>query len=221
MHNFIKQSSSKSTAISVLLSLFILSQSALAATHSKGVVVHKSTSEPATKSEINTVSASSHALYANTIKTHWSISAAQGNLGFGNGQTLAFALEPQVEYFVMDRLAVGGVIGLSTNLNGYGNSTAFSIGPSATYHFWNENRFSAYGSTNLLLSTSGVSSSTTTYGGKVNSASYGSTYVIFNLSGGANYNFAPWFGIGPRVTLGISSAAASLNISFVNLFFYI
>lgn len=46
-----------------------------------------------------------------------------------------FGLGGQVGYFVIDNLAVGGSIGLSTFSQGDFSSTSFSIGPAVRYYF--------------------------------------------------------------------------------------
>lgn len=64
-----------------------------------------------------------------------------GSLGFSYStySKLTFELNPTVEYFVADRLSLGGTVGLmfSESYNSY------LVGPSATYYFWKEDRLTA------------------------------------------------------------------------------
>ncbi len=64
-----------------------------------------------------------------------------GSLGFSYStfSRLTFELNPTIEYFIVDRLSVGGTIGLALNEA----SNRYLVGPSATYYFWKDDRLTA------------------------------------------------------------------------------
>lgn len=98
---------------------------------------------------------------AQMTKGDWVIS---GNTGFGfnnvttkvkaEGQSAdgpkisTFSLTPSVGYFVIDRLAVGIDLGLTSATTKYegtkSTTTSFSVMPTATYYFTNDSKFVPY-----------------------------------------------------------------------------
>ena len=129
-----------------------------------------------------------------------SLSASQ----FGVGTAGGFYLSPRVEYFVLDRIAIGGAAKLQTN---FGNYRYFAFGPSLTDHIFTMGRFSGYLGAALLFNV-------------IREKGDGSTREL-QLSVGANYNIRPWFGVGPRLSYVIQKTANKVNFDFINVFFYL
>lgn len=133
----------------------------------------------------------SSGLYANTIAGHFALT---GDLSIGYGSVVGFfgSVQPQLEYFVVDRLSLGA----ATEFH-YAAGKQFrymAIGPSATYHFWNYGQFSSYaGVSGYLFNTH--SDSVNSYSGSL----------------GANYNFSPSFGAGPKLTYTYYSSDYEYN----------
>ncbi len=144
--------------------------------------------------------------YANINTDAWSLGLNNIALTYGSvTKTTFMSMGPSVEYFFMDRASLGMATHFSTSFAK--NSTTLSAGPSATYHFFSEGRLSLYGNTAYILH------HLTTTGASVTGS--------LNLSVGGNYHFTPWFGLGPKVTTSISSAATDLTIEAINLTFYL
>jgi len=130
-------------------------------------------------------------------------------MGISSATGLALDVSPQIEYFVRDQISVGGTLAFNSMIGTF-SSANFALGPSATWHFWTEEKLSAYGGTSLIFS---------------NLSQLGGNGIgtSLNLNGGVNYNFAPWFGVGPRVNYtlignGVASNALNANL---NLYFYL
>jgi len=63
------------------------------------------------------------------------------DLSYGENQKLTLNISPTAEYFVTDRLSLGGTFSLAIPF-GTGLSY-YSIGPSATFYFWKQERLAA------------------------------------------------------------------------------
>ena len=94
-------------------------------------------------------------------------------------------LNPSAEYFIADRVSVGGTLTstLSENYKSYG------IGPSATYYFWNQNKWAA--STGFAIR---YSNSSSEYD---RNSSYWTGVARF----GAGYFATPSVSFGPQLTI--------------------
>ena len=154
-----------------------------------------------------TTTASATSSFTNTNRNDWSIAASGFGIGVTSAAGLTLSVSPQVEYFVHDGISVGGTFGFATATTAIG-STSLSVGPSATWHFWSEDKLSAYGGTSLIFSNlTGVAGS--------------DVGTSLDVNGGVNYNFAPWFGVGPRVNYSLVSSAAGTGGLVANLNLYI
>jgi hypothetical protein len=145
--------------------------------------------------------------YANIRANDWTVTTSNIQYNYNSVSKSSMTMAPGAEYFVIDRLSLGAVTSLTTNFD---NMTVISAGPSATYHFWNQDHFSSYGSANFLFQ-----NLTKNSGGDITNG--------INVIVGANYNLAPWFGVGPRLTYNIQTATGtsnSVNLDAINLFFY-
>ena len=106
-------------------------------------------------------------------------------------------LNPSAEYFIADRVSVGGTLTstLSENYKSYG------IGPSATYYFWNQGQWAA--STGLAIRYSNSSSE----------YDRNSSYWTGVARLGAGYFATPSVSFGPQLTIyrdiGDGDASAS------------
>lgn len=114
-----------------------------------------------------------------------------GSLGFAyhTFSRLTFELNPTIEYFVVDRLSLGGTVGLS--FSEYSNS--YLVGPSATYYFWKEDRLTANVGAELRI-------------GRYEYDSYDSgrvtkTATLGRFRLGLNYFLTPEVSVGPVFTL--------------------
>ena len=77
---------------------------------------------------------------------HWAISGGGYYNNIGQDYS-SFALQPKAEYFIMDRLSVGGALGLYFSKRGEGTSfefRQFTIAPSGTYYFWTDAGMALY-----------------------------------------------------------------------------
>ncbi len=133
----------------------------------------------------------------------WSLSTSRFDMVVGSARS-AFSVSPTVEYFVTQGVGVGGTVGLSS---GTEMNAMLSVGPSATYHFWQQDQVSAYTSSSLIL-------------GNVARSNNMDRTLTFNIGLGANYNFTPWFGIGPRINMSISQVT-NVELGLINLFVYL
>lgn len=69
---------------------------------------------------------------------------------YGDRQKGVLSISPMAEYFVSDRLSLGGTFNLSQT---FGEGLSYwSIGPSATYYFLKQDRWAAYFSQSLTYS---------------------------------------------------------------------
>ncbi len=117
--------------------------------------------------------------YANISKTNWSISnyidystySRSGN----SYNTFEFSLSP--EYFIKDRFSLGSSLEL---FSGSSNVTTTTIGPSLTYHFWQQEKISVYANAAFLFG--------------LTDASYNS---ILRFKLGMNYFITPAVSFGP------------------------
>ncbi len=129
--------------------------------------------------------------------------------GYGTSQGVIMTMGPRVEYFVIDRLALGLQTGFSTTAFS-SNQSDISIGPAATYHFWNTMNLSAYTGASFV------------FGNLVRNS--GAVTRTLGLNVGANYNFASWFGVGPRLTYNAylyeSESISTVKLDAINLYFY-
>lgn len=153
---------------------------------------------PTSSTEISSIPAmtSSEIAPANIRKGNVAVG---GDLGASystySGSTLY--LNPSAEYFIADRFSIGGMLTttLSENFQSYG------IGPSATYYFWNQNKWAA--STGLAVR---YSTSNSEYD---NSSSYWTGMAKF----GMGYFATPSVSFGPQLTvyhdIGDSKASSS------------
>ncbi len=95
-----------------------------------------------------------------------------------------YSVTPQLEYFVMDNLSMGGTLRLLGSSGGNSDSyTGYGLGPSATYYFYQDGNLAFYGAQNFSF---------TKYSDSSKTFSEGETSV------GAKYFFAPQvaFGMG-------------------------
>jgi hypothetical protein len=145
-------------------------------------------------------------LYTNILAGDLSISTSSLGFGLASDSKFFLTMKPRIEYFVLDRLALGLQTQWSTNLS---NDTRFSLGPAITYHFWASKMLSAYAGACYLFPSYGNSPSQTTR----------SHSVDFSLGG--NYNVTPWFGLGPRISYILEKDRTSFDLSIINLFFYL
>lgn len=126
---------------------------------------------------------------------------ATGDVGFVAG------ISPSVEYFVWDRLALGGTANISRIFK---SETTLNGGPSVSYHFWDDGRFSAYAGAAYLFGVNSTIAQTLPPG--------------LSLYVGGNYNFASWFGLGPRVAFNHNFSKSddndNLKLLLVNVYFY-
>lgn len=146
----------------------------------------------------------------NIKPSDFSISTSSIGVGHGSVQGFSMTIEPRFEYFVADRLALGIQTGLTTSFSSA--DTRFSLGPIATYHFWNTKSLSAYTGGSFIFN------NLTRQNGFPTTRTLG-----FYL--GANYNFSSWFGVGPRVTFsawtsGTPVSTTSIVFDAINLYFY-
>jgi len=147
---------------------------------------------------------------ANMNANHFSITASSLGLGYSSAAGFLFAISPKVEYFVLDRVSVGGRVGVSTASGGYFGASAFEIGPSATYYFWENNRFAAYGTGAFLFQ------SVPAVSGMNSLANY-----KLEVAGGVNYSFFSWFAAGPSLRISTDFRGINFDIALVNLSFFI
>ncbi len=145
--------------------------------------VKAATATPSETSAIPTMT-SSETAPANIRKGNVAVG---GDLGasystFGGS---AVYLNPSAEYFIADRLSVGGTLTstLSENYQSYG------IGPSATYYFWSQNKWAA--STGLAIRYSNSSS-------EYDSSS---SYWTGMAKLGIGYFATPSVSFGPQLTI--------------------
>ncbi len=140
-------------------------------------------------------------------KDHVSISTDL--LGFGYSSNAGFVLmaRPKVEYFVMDRIAVGGLIGfgLGSPATPVTAGGFLEVGPSATFHFWEEKQLSAYGTSSFVVGGNFISSA----------------YAKLSVAGRLNYNIDN-VDFGPSLGLSVSSGFSGVQVgfNFVNLYLY-
>lgn len=134
-------------------------------------------------------------------KDHWSASTDALALGYGSAQGFMASARPKLEYFIVDRLAVGGLLGFAaSSVGGY-----LEMGPSATYHFWEEKKFSSYGTTSFTVGGTGSAP----------------VYAKLSMSAGLNYNIDN-FAFGPSFGVAVSSGAPGLQVGLnvINLYLY-
>ncbi len=133
-------------------------------------------------------------------KDHLSVSTDALGLGFSSQSGMFFVVRPKVEYFVMDRIAVGGVVGF-----GIGQGSHLEVGPSATFHFWEDKRFSAYGTSSFVVGSYFVNPA----------------YAKLSVASGLNYNIDN-VGFGPSLGLSVSSGFTGVQVgfNFINLYVY-
>lgn len=151
---------------------------------------------------------------------HLSISLNSGGAVYASGTGLSLFSSPRVEYFIIDRLAIGIQTSLFSKVMGseedsYKDGHLLSVGPAATYYFLNQNKISAYVSAAYLF-------------GDL-AGHYVDSSGSLDLGLGVNYNFTSWFGMGPRLgwnaqkisLWGDSTTYSSFEIKLINLFFYL
>ena len=113
-----------------------------------------------------------------------------GSVGFAYStySRLTFELNPTIEYFVVDRLSLGGTIGL-----GYSDAfVSYLLGPSATYYFWKSDR---------LTSSVGAEIRFGGYEYERDSEPVRQTGTSGRFRMGLNYFITPEVSIGPIFTL--------------------
>lgn len=140
-----------------------------------------------------------------------SLSLNSLGLGFGNSQGLFVVANPRLEFFVADLLALGIETPFSTAFRG--DSTSLGLGFTATAYVLGYDHFAVYVGTSYVLN-------------RLIGPSDTALSQDFRLHWGANYAPTEWFGIGPRLTLSLPTAgrearSASVNLDFINLYFYL
>lgn len=153
---------------------------------------------------------------SNNTAGHFSIT---GDIaaGFDSIENGVMSVNPQVEYFVMDKVSLGVATNLMTSYSdGADSQYGISAGPSATWHFWNMEQVSTYGGANWMFNNL-VSSSQASFSDRL-------THDL-GFTIGANYNFVSWFGMGPKVKWNVSNvtneARNSALSADIGLYFYL
>ena len=120
------------------------------------------------------------------------------------GQTSSFivVVSPSVQYFVMNRVSIGGSLYFQHYSSG-ASWNALGIGPSATWHFWSEGHLSASVSDGLTVN-----------------ENTNSRWYLNNSTGlGLNYFITPSVAIGPALVVSYQFSSldlpAALNTSVV------
>ena len=118
-----------------------------------------------------------------------------GSIGFTSDSNhgVNLHLNPAIEYFFTDRLSVGGKINASIQ-SGY---NAGGFGPSATYHYWKQDRLDAYAGADILYYRTGRLSSD-------RHRLYGDSWTNLDVNAGLNYFVTPAVAFGPELTIGHS-----------------
>src|SRR5687768_16365452 len=95
---------------------------------------------------LSVLSLSAHALPTETVQAQLSAGTLTvtggAGVGYATNMGLITRIAPQVEYFLLDRVSVGGLASVDTRFKR--GTTYLSAGPSATVHFLNWERLSAY-----------------------------------------------------------------------------
>jgi hypothetical protein len=134
---------------------------------------------------------------------HWQVGGGFGwsttKMKYSDSNLQTFALAPQLEYFAMDNLSVGGTLRYYSYTGGGSTSTSsVGIGPSATYYFHQDGNTAFYGAQGVTF---------TKYSDDSKTYSVGVTTL------GAKYFFAPQaaFGVGLSHSYALSSDQSFQN----------
>jgi hypothetical protein len=127
----------------------------------------------------------------------WPALAQEGKLKVEGGTDLSFAdfshpllgLNTSVEFFLLDRLSVGGSLSVTHQFADWGMSS-YSLGPSLSYYVFKEGRWAAYLGQSL-------SYTRTVYPGI-----YSDWGVLWTSKLGLDYFLAPNISIGPAISYG-------------------
>ena len=133
----------------------------------------------------------------------------EGNIAVSVDSTLSITLPNKgdnttqlylgAEYFLKDAFSLGGAFGVnSTNV-----ANTFTLGPSASYYFWNQGKLAAGAHTGLLLANSSPKS-----GGS------NTTYFNFNLGASGHYFIIPAISVGPEAALRFFFGNEQLSRNF-------
>lgn len=156
-----------------------------------------------------------------TMNTHagnWQIGVNAPVYGGSNAGALFFdntasgswslGVNGPVQYFVMDNLSVGGVVGFGLQNTGGPSATTtttFTIGPAATYYFWTQGQMATYVAAAVMYNTSSAANSVSNVG----------------LQGavGFNYFLTPSVAFGPVVSDTVLTTSPAGNFLSVGALF--
>jgi hypothetical protein len=140
--------------------------------------------------------------------------------------TTTLTLDLPLQYFVIDRLAVGGAFAFAYADTGGGfSTTAYGLGPAATYYFWTEGHLAAYGAESILYSHTSYSqayanlySGLDAYGGDATPPSPSSSAWLSTTQLGIQYFVTPSTAFGPGLsftrTFANGSPTSDLRVYF-------
>jgi hypothetical protein len=149
---------------------------------------------------------------ASLLELEYQITSPPG--GGSSTNSLALYVQPEVEYFVIDGLSVGGVLGFGYFKPDQGDSTTlFAIGPTVGYNVWlTPGSLSLWPQARFLYQHYGASST-----GTSTAASTTVTFSRTNIQIAVPLEVHPVkhfdFGIGPYVAFDLSASASTGNAS--------
>lgn len=134
--------------------------------------------------DVVSTEASPKPVYANILAGDLKVGGGF-DISYGDRQATTISLSPSVEYFVADHLSVGGGLTLS-HVTSF-RSTTWSIGPTATYYFWSQDRIALFFSQGIFVSHSSEGTQDTV------------TYASSTSQLGADYFIIPSVAFGPAL----------------------
>ena len=139
-----------------------------------GITALSFASRAATESKMAMPRATQLTELPNVNKGNWAVG---GDFGAGYSTTYSqgsLYVNPTAEYFVIDRLSIGGVIQSSFS----SDYTNIGIGPSATWHYWQSDRWTATVGLSAVYSEGNYKKSSFDYSSWTGTAKLGANYFI-------------------------------------------